>query len=63
MLTGDYPFVSKKNKTLLKEIVKENIKFDNNLHLRHIILLKKMLNKNPEKRLTVNETINYLKSQ
>lgn len=60
MLTGKYPFVSKKNKALMKEIIHSDIEYPSNMKLKHVVLLKKMLNKNPEQRITTNDLLRYL---
>lgn len=45
----------------MREIVKEEIDYGKTLKLRYVVLLKKMLDKNPEKRITVPQIMKYLK--
>lgn len=61
MLTGAYPFTSQKNKSLMKEILQNKIHYPFNMKLHHVVLLKKMLNKDPDKRLSVRGLLNYMK--
>ena len=61
MLCGRYPFASKKNRALMREIVKEDIDYGKTLKLRYVVLLKKMLDKNPQKRISVNQIMKYLR--
>ena len=60
MLTGKYPFVSKRNKSLMKEILQNEIEYPDDMKLKHVVLLRKMLNKDPEKRISTSGLLNYL---
>lgn len=60
MITGNYPYISKKNNLLMKEIVRDPIYFSDKIDLKYLILLKRMLHKDPNKRLSTEEIINYL---
>lgn len=61
MLTGSYPFVSKKNKSLMKEIIQNEIEYPPTMKLKHVVLLKKMLKKEPHQRISTHELLKYLR--
>ena len=62
MLTGKYPFVSKKSRSLMKRILRNSVKFPEGLEIKYVILLKKMLNKNPEQRPSVRKLLKYFEN-
>lgn len=57
MLTGNLPFDDKRTKELIKKICEEEVQFPPDLVLSDEIkdLIRRMLNKNPEERITVYE--------
>ena len=60
MLTGKYPFSSKKSNGLMKHILKNEVVYPDSMQLKHIAILKKMLNKDPKKRLSVQNIMKYM---
>lgn len=59
MLTKVYPFVGKNNKMLLRDIVQSEVSFQPSMKIRHISILKKVLHKNPQKRPSVEDLVNF----
>lgn len=61
MLTGKLPFQAAKEEDLMKKIVEKEVKIPKNLKLnKHSVdLIKKMLNKNPDSRINVNDILNH----
>lgn len=59
MLTGNYPFKSKKSRYLMKKILQAKVHFPIEMEIKHVILLKKMLNKRPHERPSVRRLISF----
>jgi hypothetical protein len=45
----------------MKEILQNEIEYPVNMKLKHVVLLKKMLNKDPEKRISTHGLLKYLR--
>jgi serine/threonine protein kinase len=60
MLTGTYPFAGRNNKKLFKDISTGKLVFQPYMKVKHISVLKKILNRDPAKRPSVSKILQII---
>lgn len=60
ILNKKYPFFSKSTCHLLKNILEKKVDFPDSMNVKHIIILQKMLNKNPLRRPYVSQILKWV---
>ena len=59
LLSRKYPYVGADNVLIMKAVCKKNVCFPSNMKIKYVMIIKKMLNKNPEKRPSVKDILKW----